>query len=84
MAHGILKLFAIDQLDLLLAGNGDWLATSATPAASPLTRVLARRGLPLINRWHETVKLSPAESQWLTGEGATPNVGALLRTGLLV
>lgn len=84
MAHGILKLFAIDQLDLMLAGSGDWLATSPEPAPSPLTRVLARRDLPIINRWHETVALSPADRQWLTGEAAGPSANPLLRTGLLV
>jgi SAM-dependent methyltransferase len=84
IAHGILKLFTIDQLDLLLAGTGDWLATSATPAPSPLTRALARRRLPLINRWHETVAVSQIERQWLAGDTAIQDANALLRTGLLV
>jgi SAM-dependent methyltransferase len=83
MAHGVLKLFAIDQLDLMLAGSGDWLATSPTPASSPLMRALARRGLPVVNRWHETVSLSAAERQNLAGEVAAADAAPLVRSGLM-
>jgi SAM-dependent methyltransferase len=84
LAAGVARLFAVDQCDLLLAGRGDWLPLSGTPAPSPLMRYQARHGLHVTNRWHEVVDLSEDDRRWTVGEISTANGRALIRTGLAV
>ena len=84
LAAGVLKLFIADQLDLALAGTGDWLRTSPPPAPSPLMRHQARHALPVVNRWHENVGLSPEQRRWLAGEPVLVDEAAMVRTGLAV
>ena len=84
LAAGMLKLFTADQLDLALAGTGDWLRTSPQPAPSPLMRHQARHALPVVNRWHENVGLSPEQRRWLAGEPVLVDEAAMVRTGLAV
>jgi len=82
---GVAKLFAIDQCDLLLLGEGGWLTCgSPTPAPSALMSYQVRAGLHVTNRWHEVVELSPEERRWVAGEGPAANEAALIRTGLAV
>ncbi len=84
LAVGLLKLFAIDQCDLLLAGDGAWLRLSETPAPSPLMRHQARIGLHVTNRWHEVVDLTAADRRWVAGEIRAPRAAALIQSGLAV
>ena len=82
MAAGLARLFAIDQCDLVLAGSGEWLHLSSSPAPSALMRHQARRGLHVTNRWHEVVDLTDEGRRWVAGEGPSANEAALVRTGL--
>jgi hypothetical protein len=84
LAQGVAKLFAIDQCDLLLPGEGAWLNAAPTPVPTALMRYQARAGLSVTNRWHENVELSADERRWVAGEGAIANESALIRTGLAV
>ena len=84
LAAGMLKLFTADQLDLALAGTGEWLRASPHPAPSPLMRHQARHGLPVVNRWHENVDVSADQRRWLAGEPVLVDEAALVRTGLAV
>ena len=84
LAAGMLKLFTADQLDLALAGTGEWLGSAPHPAPSPLMRHQAQHGLPVVNRWHENVDLSAEQRRWLAGEAVQVDEAALVRTGLAV
>ena len=84
LAAGMLKLFTADQLDLALAGTGEWLRTWPQPAPTPLMRHQARHGLPVVNRWHENVDLSAEQRRWLAGEPVLVDEAAMVRTGLAV
>ena len=84
LAAGMLKLFTADQLDLALAGTGEWLRTAPHPEPTPLMRHQARHGLPVANRWHENVDLSADQRRWLAGEPVLVDEAALVRTGLAV
>lgn len=84
LAVGLVKLFAIDQCDLLLAGEGAWLRLSEQPAPSPLMRHQARTGLHVTNRWHEVVELTEADRRWVAGETASSRAATLVRSGLAV
>jgi SAM-dependent methyltransferase len=84
LAVGVAKLFAIDQCDLLLAGEGTWLNVSPAPAPSALMRHQARSGFHVANRWHEDVELSAANRRWVAGEAPATNEAALIKTGLAV
>ena len=84
LAAGLVKLFAIDQCDLLLAGDGQWLRLAPAPAPSPLMRHQARTGLHVTNRWHEVVELTDEDRRWVAGEVASPRESAFIRTGLAV
>jgi hypothetical protein len=79
----LFRLFTLDALDLVLAGDGEWLRTSNPPAPAALMRYQARNGLPVINRWHEPVAMAGAGAQWLADDSSEPNEGAF-RAGLLV
>lgn len=84
LAAGILKLFTIDQCDLLLAGGGNWLRPAEAPEASPLMRYQARSGHRVANRWHEIVELDEEDRRWVAGEAHSPRESALVRSGLAV
>ncbi len=84
LAAGMLKLFTVDQIDLALAGAGEWLRTAPNPAPTPLMRHQARHGLPVVNRWHENVELSEAQRRGLVGDSVPVDEAALVRTGLAV
>lgn len=83
MAHGLLKLYFVDQVDLFFAGDYAWLETSGASAASPLLQALARQDRPLINRWHETVQVAPEHRRWLAGEAVGIDPAPLRRAGLV-
>jgi len=76
----VLKLFTADQLDLVLAGSGEWLRSSTAP--SPLMRWQATNRFIVTNRWHQGVTLADDDRRWIAGEQNTANKDALLRTGL--
>ena len=84
LAAGMLKLFTADQLDLALAGTGEWLRTPPHPEPSALMRHQARHGLPVVSRWHENVELSAEQRRWLAGEPVPVDQAAMVRTGLAV
>lgn len=50
LCHTAVRLFTINQVDLLLAGSGDWLER---PEPSRLMEFQAQQGWPVITRWHE-------------------------------
>jgi hypothetical protein len=65
------RLFSIDALDLVLAGDGRWLAEGTAPSA--LMRYEAERGFTITNRWHEPVGVTIEGQQWLVeGVGENP------------
>jgi trans-aconitate methyltransferase len=78
------RLFALDVLDVMLCGSGEWLKTGAKPAPSALMRYQAANDLPLTNRWHEPVALTPDGKHALVDPAAHPNADAFARAGLLV
>ena len=78
------RIFALDALDVMLCGDGEWLKTSANPGLSPLMRHQAEHDLPLTNRWHEPVSLTEEGKRSLIDPSACPDGAALARAGLLV
>jgi SAM-dependent methyltransferase/methyltransferase-like protein len=78
------RLFALDALDVMLCGDGEWLKTAGTPRLSPLMHYQAEHDLPLTNRWHEPVALTPEGKRALIDPAAHPDETALARAGLLV
>ncbi len=72
LAEGLARLFAADQCDLLLAGDGAWLDLAPEPAPSALMRYQARTGHRVTNRWHEPVTLEEADRLWVAGEAPSP------------
>jgi SAM-dependent methyltransferase len=86
LAVGLVKLFTIDQCDLLLAGGGEWLRPPPAVAAeaSPLMRHQARTGLHVTNRWHEVMDLSEDDRRWVAGEAHSVLEADLVRSGLAV
>jgi SAM-dependent methyltransferase len=79
----LLRLFTLDALDLVLAGEGSWLGTSNPPAPGTLMKYQARNGLPVINRWHEPVAVTGPGQEWLASGSLEPSEAAF-RAGLLV
>jgi hypothetical protein len=77
------RLFALDALDLVLCGDGEWLRTSATPGPSTLMRYQSRQGSSVTNRWHEPVEHTAEAHDWINKSAPQPNDGAK-RAGLLV
>ena len=77
------RLFALDVLDVVLCGDGDWLATRSRPGISALMRHQAANDLPLTNRWHEPVALTPEGKRALIDPANHPDPIALMRAGLL-
>ena len=77
LCHFFLRLFSLDALDLLLAGDGEWLALSERPAPSPLMRGEARQGLQVTNRWHETIALTVEGARSLAELQGTANPAAI-------
>ena len=78
------RLFALDVLDVLLCGDGEWLRTDAKPSPSALMRHQAGHDLPLSNRWHEPVALTHEGKCALIDPSVQPDTAALGRAGLLV
>ncbi|MEO6784997.1 MAG: methyltransferase regulatory domain-containing protein, partial [Chthoniobacteraceae bacterium] len=78
------RLFALDALDVMLCGDGEWLRKSATPGLSAIMRYQAEHDLPLTSRWHEPVTLTPDGKRALIEPGARPDETAMERAGLLV
>ena len=78
------RLFALDALDVMLCGDGDWLRTNAEPSLSALMRHQAEHDLPLTNRWHDPVSLTEQGKRALIDPLARPDGAALARAGLLV
>lgn len=78
------RLFALDVLDVVLCGDGDWLATRTQPGISALMRHQAANDLPLTNRWHEPVALTPDGKRALIDPVNRPDPTTLMRAGLLV
>jgi SAM-dependent methyltransferase len=70
------RLFSLDGLDLLLAGDGTWLTTSPEPAPSPLMRYQAQRGTSITNRWHEPIGVTEPGRQWFLQTPTKLNPGA--------
>jgi SAM-dependent methyltransferase len=81
---GVGKFFALDQVDLLLAGDGAWLRDRTPPAPSALMRHQAAQALPIVNRWHETVTITAQEKRWLAGAPVPVDTARMRNAGLLV
>jgi hypothetical protein len=79
----LFRLFTLDALDVALMGDGEWLKTGQPPAPSALMRHQAQKGSTAVNRWHETVDLTPGGRQYILDPSPQPQEGAL-RAGLLV
>ena len=77
------RLFALDALDLMLAGDGGWLRIGAPAAPSALMRHQARCDFPLTNRWHEFIDLTPEGRRALADPSQPVNEMALHQAGLL-
>ncbi len=78
------RLFAIDALDAMLCGDGEWLRRGPNGGLSALMRHQVQNDLPLTNRWHEPVVLTPEGRRALVDPSARPEADALARAGLLV
>jgi methyltransferase-like protein len=78
------RLFALDALDVMLCGDGEWLKTRSTPGLSALMRHQAENDLPLTNRWHEAVSLTPEGKRALVDPSVRPDATVMERAGLLV
>ncbi len=78
------RLFALDALDVMLCGDGEWLKTGATPGLSALMRFQAAHDRPLTNRWHEPVALTAEGKRALLDPSVSADAPALQRAGLLV
>lgn len=68
------RLFSIDALHLVLAGDGRWLAEGSAPSA--LMRYEAERGFTITNRWHEPVGVTIQGQQWLVESTGGENPAA--------
>jgi len=78
------RIFALDALDVMLCDDGEWLRMNAKPGLSALMRYQVQNDLPLTNRWHEPVALTPEGKRALIDPFASPEKTALERAGLLV
>ena len=78
------RLFALDALDVMLCGDGEWLNIGAKPGLSALMRYQAEHDLPLTSRWHEPVALTSEGRRTLIDPAVRPEDTALMRAGLLV
>ena len=78
------RLFALDVLDVVLCGSGEWLGKSAQPSLSPLMLYQAGHDLPLTNRWHEPVALTPEGKRALIEPSVLSDPETLEQAGLLV
>ena len=78
------RLFALDALDGMLCGNGEWLKSNETPQLSAMMRFQAEHDLPLTNRWHEPVTLTEQGKRALMDPSSRPDRDSLRRAGLAV
>ena len=79
----LVRLFALDALDLVLSGDGGWLRFAEPPAPSALMRYQASRGWSVANRWHEPVQLTGDGTRSLTDPTFPAQPSALRQAGLL-
>ena len=79
----VYRLFSLDLLDLMLAGDGAWLRPAEPPAPSALMLYQAAQGLPLANRRHEQIELSAEQMRRLLAAPAEKREPALRETGLV-
>ncbi len=77
----VARLFAEDAVDLVLTGA--WLRTSEPAGPSALMKYQAAHDLPLANRWHEPVGLTPEGRRALVDTAHPPGEAALQQAGLL-
>jgi len=82
LLHAVGRLFGVDQIDLLLAGAGDWLQPGAV-LPSALVAYQAGANLPVVNRWHETVVLSPEDRHTLASGRVPTERERWMEAGLL-
>lgn len=68
------RLFSVDALDLVLEGDGRWLAEGTAPSA--LMRYEAERGFTITNRWHEGVGVTIEGQAWLVESTGGENAAA--------
>lgn len=80
----LFRLFSLDAIDLLLAGDGGLLHTAERPAPSALMRYQARENFALANRWHELIDLTAEGRAALADPAQQPSEAALQQAGLLV
>jgi SAM-dependent methyltransferase len=78
------KFFTLDQVDLQLAGSGEWLRDRTPPEPGALMRWQARNAYPIVNRWHETVELQANEKRWLAGSPVRVDEKRMHAAGLMV
>ncbi len=78
------RLFALDALDVMLCGDGEWLRKSSQPGLSALMRFQVQHDLPLTNRWHEPIALTPDGKRALIDPAARSDAAALAAAGLLI
>lgn len=78
------RLFALDALDVMLCGDAEWLRKTAKPSLSTVMRYQAENDLPLTNRWHEPVALTPEGKRALIDSSFPPDETAMALAGLLV
>lgn len=78
----VVRMFARDLVDLVLAGDGAWLRASEPPAPSALMRYQAGRDPTVANRWHEPVRLTGDGARSLADPSFPVNPAALRQAGL--
>lgn len=83
LMHAVARLFSIDQVDLLLVGESDWLSPDVS-APSTLMRHQARADLAVVNLWHENVELNAVQRAQIADPIDQANLDNWRDTGLLV
>jgi len=83
LCGALYRLFALDAIDLVLTGDGEWLRSRTPPRPSTLMQYQARHDFAVTNRWHEPVTITGGGHQWITDPSSSPN-DAAMQAGLLV
>ena len=83
LSLAVFRLFSLDFLDLLLAGDGAWLRPAEPPEPTALMRYQTEHGLPLTNRRHEQIALSAAQMHRLLAAPPERRDPALREAGLV-
>ena len=79
----VVRMFGLDLLDLVLAGDGAWLHGGEPPAPSALMRYQAGHDPTVANRWHEPTSLTGDGARSLTDPTFPVNQAALRQAGLV-